>query len=354
MKKVCILGHFGFGETLLNGQTIKTKIVAEELKERLGEEAVLLLDTSGGKKKWLQAPIQAFLALRKAGNVIILPAQNGIRIFAPLLILMRFLFSDRRLHYIVIGGWLPEFLKKRRVLTRVLRRFDYIYVETRTMRQSLSQNRFRNLVLLPNCKALDILECSELSTTEPKPFRFCTFSRVMKEKGIADAVQAVMTVNAEFGRVCTLDIYGPVEAGAQVWFDHLQKTFPDFITYCGCVPYSQSVERLKNYDMLLFPTRFYTEGIPGTMIDAFAAGLPVLASRWESFEDVIEEGRVGFGYKFGSQEDLIRVIKSCLQHPRQVMAMKQNCLRKAATFLPSVVLSAVVERLEEGERARDT
>ena len=27
MKKVCVIGHFGFGENLLNGQTIKTKIV---------------------------------------------------------------------------------------------------------------------------------------------------------------------------------------------------------------------------------------------------------------------------------------------------------------------------------------
>ena len=30
--RVSVCGHFGFGEELLNGQTIKTKIVTEELK----------------------------------------------------------------------------------------------------------------------------------------------------------------------------------------------------------------------------------------------------------------------------------------------------------------------------------
>ena len=43
---------------------------------------------------------------------------------------------------------------------------------------------------------------------ELKPLPLCTFSRVMKEKGIEDAVYAVRTVNEHFGRtVYTLDIY---------------------------------------------------------------------------------------------------------------------------------------------------
>ena len=30
-KKVCVIGHFGEGKVLLNGQTVKTKIITEEL-----------------------------------------------------------------------------------------------------------------------------------------------------------------------------------------------------------------------------------------------------------------------------------------------------------------------------------
>jgi len=45
MKKACVIGHFGFGENLLNGQTIKTKNVTQELEKHFCEELILKIDT---------------------------------------------------------------------------------------------------------------------------------------------------------------------------------------------------------------------------------------------------------------------------------------------------------------------
>ncbi|MFR3494185.1 MAG: glycosyltransferase [Blautia sp.] len=56
---------------------------------------------------------------------------------------------------------------------------------------------------------------------------------------------------------------------------------PQYIRYKGMVPFNQSTEVLKNYDALLFPTYYEGEGFAGTIIDAFAAGLPVIASDWK-------------------------------------------------------------------------
>ena len=44
-KTVCIIGHFGFAKNLLNGQTVKTKIITKELEKQLGKEEVLKIDT---------------------------------------------------------------------------------------------------------------------------------------------------------------------------------------------------------------------------------------------------------------------------------------------------------------------
>lgn len=58
---------------------------------------------------------------------------------------------------------------------------------------------------------------------ESEPLPLCTFSRVMKEKGIEDAVNAVKSVNKYFGRVVyTLDIYGQVDSNQTGWFDNLR------------------------------------------------------------------------------------------------------------------------------------
>lgn len=59
------------------------------------------------------------------------------------------------------------------------------------------------------------------------------------------------------------------------------------------VPFNQSTEVLKNYDALLFPTYYEGEGFAGTIIDAFAAGLPVIASDWKYNSEIIKQGITG-------------------------------------------------------------
>jgi glycosyltransferase involved in cell wall biosynthesis len=106
----------------------------------------------------------------------------------------------------------------------------------------------------------------------------------MKKKGIEDAVDAVRFVNRRYGKTAfSLDIYGPVDPEENEWFENLKQNFPSEIRYCGCVDANKSVDVVKDYFALLFPTRFFTEGIPGTIIDAYAAGVPVISAKWESF-----------------------------------------------------------------------
>lgn len=289
MKRVCIIGHFGHGENLLNGQTVKTKIVTKEIVKELGKKEVSCIDTHGGVKALISAFRHALIALKYHKNIIIMPAENGLRIFAPLLVLLNLLFH-RKLHYVVIGGWLPEFLKKRKKLTKALMSFDGIYVETNTMRKALEAQGFNDVYVMPNFKDLNILKESELVYHHTEPYRLCTFSRVMKEKGIEDAVNAVKTVNEHFGRIVyTLDIYGQVDSAQTEWFNELKSTFPLYIKYGEFVPFDKSVEVLKNYFALLFPTYYEGEGFAGTLLDAMAAGVPVIASDWRYNPEIVNE-----------------------------------------------------------------
>ena len=341
-SQISVLGHFGDGIQLLNGQTVKTKIITEELQNQLGEDQVEKIDTYGGWKTLLKAPFQVFGALKNSKNVLIFPAHNGLRVYSPLLSTLRSLFKKRKIHYIVIGGWLPEFLQKRKFLANMLKKFDGIYVETNTMRTALEAQGFTNVFVMPNCKNLQILNEDELVYSDGAPFKLCTFSRVVREKGIEDAINAVRTVNETIGKtVYTLDIYGQVDATQTEWFDELQKNFPEYVSYKGCVDADKSVAVLKCYFALLFPTHYYTEGIPGTIIDAYASGVPVISARWQSFEDIIDEKLTGIGYDFGNIQDLIQKLSDLVEKTNEFNALKINCLEKSKQFVPEEAIKVL-------------
>ena len=345
-KTVCVIGHFGFGKDLLNGQTVKAKILASELQRSLGEDQVMLTDTHGGVKALLKLPLQTFQAMRRCDNVVILPAHRGLRIVTPLL---RFwhLFYKRKLHYAVIGGWLAGYLDSKKPLARKLRKFTGIYAETETMCRALQAREFSNVYLMRNCKELTPVEPEQLDTDSGAPFRLCTFSRVMEQKGIGDAVQVVRAINEKAGKTLfALDIYGQIDGGQTQWFADLQAGFPEYVRYGGMVPFEKSVEVLKDYFALLFPTKYYTEGIPGTVIDAYAAGVPVISARWESFADVIDDGKTGIGYEFGDVTALQTVLEEVAEDPAKIHSLRSACLEKVRDYIPENALAVLLRNME--------
>lgn len=343
--KVSVLGHFGEGENLLNGQTVKTKIITEELQELLVQDQVIKIDTYGAWKTLLKAPFQVFCALKNSTNVLIFPAQNGLRVYARLLSFFQRFFKGRKLHYVVIGGWLPQFLIKRKRLSKLIKKFDGIYVETNTMKSTLNTQGLKNIYVMPNCKKLTVLSEDELVYPSGVPYKLCTFSRVMREKGIEDAVNAVVSVNTALGfQAFSLDIYGQVDPAQKEWFENLKEHFPHYIHYCGSVDSNKSVEVLKKYFVLLFPTHFYTEGIPGTIIDACAAGIPVISAKWESFADVVEDGKTGIGYDFDDEKQLESILISVAENPQKMIDMKDNCLNKSKEYIPEAAIQIMLAK----------
>lgn len=350
MKMISIIGHFAEGENCLNGQTVKTKTITEELQKQLGREQILKFDTHGGWKVFFKAPYQVFSALRKSNNIIIFPAHNGLRVYAPLLAFFKVFFGKRKLHYVVIGGWLPVFLSGRRFLSSALRRFDGIYTETETMKKALECRGFKNVFVLPNCKKLAVLDEKELVYPSGMPLKLCTFSRVMKEKGIEDAAFAVIKANELLGYTAfTLDIYGQIDANQTEWFEELKNSFPEYVSYGGKVPFDKSVNTLKNYFALLFPTYYDGEGFAGTLIDAFSAGVPVIASDWKYNAEIISE-KVGIVYPAKDRKALVDILMTASHSPEQLTKRKKECLEEAKKYKIEDAVKILVDKLQNNER----
>ena len=344
--KYGIIGSFVFGKETYGGQSIKTKNFANGLGEFFGEDKIMRVDTYAWKKHPFRLVFNISKALSKCEEIVLLPAYRGVLVIPKL---VRFLrgFRKNKLKYVVVGGWLPEFLLKHKSLAKRLKKFDGIYVETQTMKNALEQQGFGNVIVLPNFKNIKVLKEDELVYAKQEPYKLCTFSRVLKEKGIEDAVNAVKSVNQALGRTAyTLDIYGRVDPNYEEEFAIFSKEFPEYISYKGAADNSKSTEILKEYFALLFPTHYFTEGVPGTILDAYAAGVPCIASKWESFGDMIDEGQSGMGYAFGETKGLEEILLEVIQTPQILNDMKKYCLSKAEKFLPKTIICQFIQKGE--------
>lgn len=345
MYDVCIVGHFAEGKNLLNGQTVKTKNLHRALTEKIGEEKIITVDTHYFGKNPLKILSGCYMALKSSRCVIVLPAYKGVRIIFPLMTILN-IFFKRKIYYDVIGGWLPGFIKNKKILRFFLKNLTGIWTETDVMKKQLEKLGFNNVTVVPNFKFLTPVSEPCVSSFE-KPYKLCTFARVMREKGIEDAVKAVNEINSEAGeKVITLDIYGSVENSYKEDFEMLKSSFGSNITYKGAVDSDLSVAVIKEYYLQLFPTLFPTEGIPGSIIDSFFAGTPVLSARWNSFDEIIEDGTDSFGFEQGNYDDFKITLNRLINAPDDVLSTSKAAINKAACYSVETVSQQILDILQ--------
>ena len=105
IKTVGIIGHFAEGLDMADGQVVKTRTVRELLRDVCGNENVRSVDTRGWQKHPISL-IRECTELAKFSDVLImLPAHNGLKVFAPMLISLRKRHGCK-VAYSVIGGFL--------------------------------------------------------------------------------------------------------------------------------------------------------------------------------------------------------------------------------------------------------
>ena len=318
------------------------------LCELYGEENVVVVETKDYRHNAPRVVAQTVRCLLTCRDVFVSLSRNGRKAFFPLLS-----FAARhlrtRVYHNLIGGWLAQDLEECPQQVSYLNDFRVNWVESHQLVGKLEELGVGNAEFLPNFKYLDGTELPESRYYGPG-YRFCTFSRVQELKGIGDAMDTVEKLCSE-GLDCRLDVYGPIEPSYKEEFETALSRCVH-AEYKGCVAPEKSVQVIASYDALLFPTKWKPEGIPGTIIDALAAGVPVIAAKWQYYDEMLEDGVTGFGYGFGNNELLADEIKRFIELGNGANELRKGCLARAVAYSPEAV-SDVVAAAVDGERLRD-
>ncbi len=344
--KIGIWGQFGDGGKIADGQAVRTTIITQEVKKRYGEDNVLVVNTNNWKKHPLRFLRNTIKLNRLCDKVVIFPADNGFKVGVPLFDFFNHFFKKEMID-VVIGGYLPGLLKEKPMYIKMLKKYKALFVQTKNLKTDLEVFGFKNIRMLTNLKRLNTVKADEMKMNTDECVKVCTLSRINDVKGIAYAIEAVKKANATLGgKYISLDIYGIPAEDYRETFEQMLKENGDFVTYGDVLDFDKTTETLKDYFAMLFPTFYYGEGFPGNVVDAYNAGLPMIATDWLYNKDVIENGKNGILIPIKDADALCNAILSLYHDREKAFEYSMNNIREAERYKPDQVLTEFYEVLE--------
>ncbi|MDE6091305.1 MAG: glycosyltransferase [Duncaniella sp.] len=334
-KKILVLGYFGYQTNQLDGQTVKTRDIYRLVKEQFPNNKINYFDTQEFKFNKLSIFKMLWMVCR-CNRLIYLPANNNLKYIFPLIFVLSRIFRFR-IDYFVVGGWLSQYLKNMPVHTWMLKHIAGIHVETKRLKSDLEKvNCLANVDIFPNFRFFDFTP--KPSNTEK--LRCVFMARIIKKKGLdwifnlADYIES-----HQMSDKISITFYGQInEPDSDYFLSSIDKY--DFITFGGSLQPDEIHKTLNNYDVLLLPTHFYTEGLPWSIVDAYISGIPVIATEWLNAKEFIDDSITGFIIPFENGQNALIEKVILLQQNRELLnEMKSNTLIKRNEFtLPSYMV----------------
>lgn len=294
-KKILLAASTSKKKNRLDGVTIKSRVLEEFL---LNQEGITLysVDTDNYKRDFFSIILKLIFGIRKCDKIIICSSSPGA---AKLLKFLRKIKCKKEIYYFVAGGVIGDKIRDHVYDIRNYACLTHIFVESEKLKKQLNNLSLNNVSQLNNFRYIKKFKNNYMNTNE---YKFVFFARVNKQKGVEECIRVVQDINKKTKYHVTLDIYGQCTSE---YLEELQKMFDENIHYKGAITPNnkREYEILSKYDVLLFPTKYYNEGLPGTIIEAYISSLAIVASEWKYAHEYISDSKNGYIFNFDDYND---------------------------------------------------
>ena len=334
MKRILIVGAYGYFCNHLDGQTVKTRNVHKLVEERF-DGKVYGFDTL----KIRRNPLLLFVLLWqlvRCDTLILIPCLNNLTYFFPLTYYLSKIFRYDIIE-ICIGGWQIEYFngnerfKPHKLQMDLSKKIKVFLPEMKDIDEKLKSGfEFKNSEYFPNFRFFN--PNIPLKKNNSNEFRLVFMARINKKKGYDTIFDFADHIRGKYNNI-KIDFFGPIEDGDKKGFMSLVEWNQDIVSYKGILQPENIHKTLCLYDLMLFPTTYYTEGFPGSILDAYIAGIPVIATEWMHSHEFIDDGQTGYIVPFGDcLKEFESKILELYRDREKLNYMKQAAYKKCGLY----------------------
>jgi glycosyltransferase involved in cell wall biosynthesis len=329
-NRILVLGYFGYVTNQLDGQTIKTRSIYNLLKNKdkyIG--SIKIFDSQSFQQNKLYI-LKMFWLILLCDKLVYIPAQNNLTYLFPFIyIICNIKHID--ILYIVVGGWLPDYLRTKKLHVYLLKKIRGIFCESNLLRDTLIQRyQFDNVSSLHNFRIHSFVPSVKPMKDD---FKIVFMARINRMKGIDAVFRLAERMEAQHDKKfpISIDFYGPIEPKDKIFFRDQIEKYP-IVSYKGILAPEQIYDTLTTYDLSILPTKYPGEGFPGTILDSYISGLPVIVSNWKNIPEFVDEGKTGYVYNLNNEEEFYYYVDKLYKNRKLLFEMKQNAYEKSKMY----------------------
>ena len=124
-------------------------------------------------------------------------------------------------------------------------------------------------------------------------FRIIFLGHITRLKGPLILLDALKFLPQICDQQVSCDFYGPIHDEIRAEILHELEANPN-AHYRGMAEPGTGPQLISEYDALVLPTYYDTEGHPGVLIEAMHAGVPVISTQVRTFPELVTNGSNGF------------------------------------------------------------
>jgi len=204
---------------------------------------------------------------------------------------------------------------------------SFIAVSQESAKQLRDITQSQNISVITNAIDTSVFNGNKKSLTDERSddaVRLLFVGAVGKLKGEKDLIKALALLRDNKPNL-KISFLG---YGAENLKDYCERfEVGDLVEYLGAVPMNERIEFFRRSDIFVLPT--YAEAMPMSVIEAMAAGLPVISTRVGGIPELIEDGVDGILFAPGDVGALAEKISFLLNNKDTRIKIGKKAKQKA-------------------------
>ncbi len=343
----------------IGGSPLTLQVILEELK-KYSNIIPTVINTSPSTKvnkkmtgfnlekvKRLFSILYKFMLLVRKNDVILVFANDLFAfILVPLLVLGARI-NKKKIYLKPVGSNLDQFMEKngeivKRLMLFVFKSTNGLFTQTKLLTEWFQKHGCKNAYYLPGLRPYQSFHRKEKDPSDQ--FRIVFLAHITLLKGPLVLLDALRILEERNCLNIECDFYGPIH-------DDVEKQFRQKLNnsksanYKGLVDPGMGSEIISQYDLLVLPTSFDSEGHPGVIIEAMQVGIPVITTQKRTLYELVTPGENGLMVPAGDADSLANAIEFMALNADARIRMGKANFSKGYEFRSDIVVGKLVEYL---------